>query len=555
MTIFNAGIGALDMGDSEINPATRLTTDSTFFDPVYCDRALITRDDLTDALLYHTPYNTSRIATIQWAKTMIYIPAASGDFPQFQMVEVGGRSISLAGDGSFIRFTWRPRSVGVTSFATEGVDFPTLPRDELFEFAMVMETGEFARFYVNGNLWFESSGTAYDDVFTFGGTSSSRQAIFISQARAGNIYFSEMMVADEDIRGVRVRDIAMSRIGGSEATVGDPPEILRYPGATNSPSIYQDADFSNFSMTLAGTGPTGSPNILGLFVAMAESGTEANPMQIRLFDQSASSSTSIVGPGPWRESVNPADGEQLGVLIDQYPFLGGTPWTEADVTDTYIGPHKLGSTPTSVSVYSFQPVLLYGGDPPIDPRDGALATQVISYTVQEDQDALADLFGLKASQAVSYTVHKDLTFLGRLEGAAASQAISYTVFRNEVEPVASQVISYTVVTLADEPRMSQGIAYTVFRDDDYLARQLGTAMSQGISYTVQGPPGTVDASQAISYVVARLGNEPRATQAISYTVLGAGDPAIAFQAVSYTVMAAPPPAPYISTIIIGRSRY
>lgn len=527
MAILNAGIGALEHSGSPINPAVVLTTSSTFFDPDYCDRALALQND--SAYLWHTVSGVSTDYDELWFKCQMYLDGGASDlfFPialfRLSNNEFIGTTSATGGFDTNTNIGGTLRSSSLS---------PAPPLNQLFEFALQLKAGEPARWYIDGVLA-HTSVENLPNPMNFGSTvNSCRIQIRQPSSAVGQTYMSEMVLATEDVRGVRVRDMVLST--GFSAGTSD-FEGLREPGTSVGNLSLGDGDEDMYLCTPVGSGTY--PPIRSLFVAGSVSfqkeavTRDRGGARLTLSSFDRYGLIANVGNGTAQ-----SDGASLGLDIPFIPNGGATvdePWLESDFADIDIGLEREASAPGTTSTYnSFQPVLLYGGGPPVDPLEGALVTQSVSYTVQQDREFLAPLFG-----------------------AASSQAVSYGILRQTEPPNASQGISYTIGTVGEEPKASQSIGYTVFRDDQYLALVAGTKASAALSYTIYGPSGRPDASQAVSYIVGRLGDQPRSSSAISYVILGVGDPAALIQGIAYTVYAPAPPPPYRSSIIIGRSRY
>lgn len=563
MAILNAGLGSLEHDGSPINPTVDLTTNTAFFDNNYARRALDWRNNNGNAYLWHTPLNTIRQTPLMSVRCMLWLPSSGPGveiFPIISLTTTGGRLLSLTGIDT-LTAQWRHDS---DPTSTDAALDAFIPRDTLFELTMTMEVGQPARWYVDGVLVYEASSGVYQgDVggnFEFGGPSGSRCYTLMRNARDTSCYISEPAVGTQDMRGLRVRDLIYQR--RTDGQVGSTPSVvsgsadpldLQEPGSSSRWNLNSDTDYLGFESTPHGPTPAIPP--LGILVSAAKNGQSLN-----IAGTVDNTSAPITDPVEGQLQIasigrTPTDGESIGQILTSHPATtGGKVIEDSD----FASPASIGvlrsSSLANADIYSMEQVLLYQ-EAPADPLDGALLTQSVSYTVQQDQDFLQDLFGLKTSQAVSYTVSQDLAFLAPLFGPRNSQSASYTVSRQTVEPRISQGVSYTVGTVGEQPRSTQGVSYTVSRDDEFLATTLGPRLSSSVSYTVIGNGPEPSLTQAVSYTVGRLGDLPQMSSAVSYTILGVGDPAAIIQGVSYTVLAPAPPAPYTSTIIIGRSRY
>lgn len=552
MTILNAGIGALQHDGSPISTATDLVTTPGTFDPQYTDRAVaVTGSTLR---LYFAPQGASVPSDYIMFRCMLYIESGSTElWPSVQVTSDDGRNVvalSRVGTnvvGVFSRYNNISETFDVDS---------SIPRDQLFEFAAVMEAGQPARYYVDGILIHESTtGRLYPSGMSFGGNSSTTTApLFIRNNRTRPFYVSEPLVATSDATGVRVREMFAQANHGAvdylpEARVND-------PGSSANVAVGFNEDVL-LSWRLAGVGNPDLP-IIGTLVSASVSANDLDDWRVSFTEdrplggpQTTNASSAIL---PRTDFSDPTRGEALGTLFETHP-LTEQPWTEGTLEDTRIGVRYVGSSTPSETLYSLSPVLLYGGSPAIDPLDGALVTSGVSYTVHLDEAALFDALGLKLTSAVSYAVLQDLDVIARLSGPGISSSVSYTVFEREREPELTGAITYIVGSPADEPQVIQGVSYTLYRDEAFLARQLGASFSSAIRYTVFGRDGRADLSAGISYVIGRPGDDPRVTQGVSYLVLGAGDPAALFQSISYIVLAPEPPPPFIPVITIGKYRY
>ncbi|MEM6746758.1 MAG: hypothetical protein AAF608_04990 [Pseudomonadota bacterium] len=525
MALLNAGLGALEHDGSPINPATFISTNPAHFDANFADRAL--RLTPTRAFLHFTGFNVPATPASLWFKCNLYTPTSfNGSSLFIRLQATNGERLYITTTGSTIQVAHQTSGTGVVTSSSINSLFIRGTRQEL---VLQMTAGGFGRVYLDGTEVFATAGTFSSDI-TFQGTSGTATGVWLFDNSDNGFYISEPIVADEDLRGRRVRDIELlataTNLGGVSGGPANPDE-LREPGQPGS-----NLNLTNFAVRTYTHNPVGVGGgaLQGIWFSAALFDSTTSPMSAE-YRNGMGAGRRVASIPPWRNQSNPNDGEALGFFSDTNPITN-LPWAEADLGGSAeLGVYQSDSTPTTARVYSFAPVMIYGPQP-VDPADGALATQSVAYTVFQDDAVIIDLLAPKATQAVAYTVSLV-----------------------QEPPAFSQVVSYIVGTVGEAPEFSQAVAYTVYEDTDFLNSTLAVRASQSVAYTVFGPPDGALATHVVSYIVGREGAVPSASQAVAYTVLGAGDPAAVIQTVAYTVFAPAPATPSNPIITIGKYIY